>query len=143
MKNFCLLFFLILSSVFIKAQSPVFDTIAIEKRMLSANLDYQGKSLSLMKLEDLCKPYSDANDELLIAKRNNNPALLLTLAGAVMIGYSGVKWLMGDDFQWYYAAGGVAMIGVTIPLYIGARNHTMNAARIFNYETKHKQLPKP
>lgn len=120
-------------------QNTTFDTISIERRFLSANLDYQGKNLSLMKLEDLCKPYADANDELLQAKRNNNPALIMTLVGGVLIGYSGIKWLSDGDLPWYYAAGGVVLIGCTIPLYLGSRNHSINAARIYNYEMRHKQ----
>lgn len=144
MRNLLLLLFLITFPVIIKSQVFTIDTIAIERRLLSANLDYQGKNLSLIKLEDLSKPYADAMDEVFMAKRNNNPALLLTMAGAVMIAYSGIKWLMnGEDFQWYFAGGGVVLIGASIPLYIGARNHSINAARIYNYEMKHKQLPKP
>ncbi|HNW89751.1 MAG TPA: hypothetical protein PKN48_08805 [Bacteroidales bacterium] len=143
MKNKLIFLLLIFSPGFIQAQNFTFDTISIEKRMLSADLGYQGKNLSLMKLEDLCSPFADANDELLQAKRNNNPALILTLVGAVLIGYSGVKWISDGELPWYYAAGGAVMIGCTIPLYIGSRNHSINAARIYNYEMKHKQVPKP
>jgi hypothetical protein len=120
-----------------KAQSNAADTISIEKRMLSADMNYKGKNLSLIKLEDVCQPYPDAMEEILMAKRNNNPSIILTLVGAGLIGYTGIKWLMGDNPQWYFAAGGAVMIGATIPLYIGSRNHSVNAARIFNYEIKH------
>lgn len=138
-KILFLLTSLTLFSISSYSQNFTIDTIAITRRMMSADLDYKGKSLSLMRLEDLCKPYTDANDEISIAKKNSNPALILTLVGAVLIGYTGAKWLMGDDFQWYFAAGGVVMIGATIPLYIGSRNHSINAARIYNYEMKHLQ----
>ncbi|HOY33350.1 MAG TPA: hypothetical protein PKW80_15835 [Bacteroidales bacterium] len=138
MKHPLLFIILLQLPVLVNAQAFTIDTIAIERRLLTADLSYQGKDLSAMKLEDLCQPYADATDEFRMAKRNTTPALLLTLAGAVMIGYSGIKWLTGDDFQWYYAAGGVVMIGATIPLYLGARNHSINAARIYNYEMKHK-----
>lgn len=138
MKNKLVFLLLIFIPVFVHAQSFTIDTISIEKRMFSADLGYQGKNLSLIKLEDLCKPFADANDELLQAKRNNNPALILTLVGAVLIGYSGVKWISDGELPWYYAAGGAVMIGCTIPLYIGSRNHSINAARIYNYEMKHR-----
>jgi len=144
MRKIATLFFLLIAVITCTfAQTYTADTISIDKRMFSANLNFQGKNLSLMKLEDLCKPFTDANDEVMMAKRNNNPALILTLVGAVLIGYSGVKWFSDGEFPWYYAAGGAVLIGGTIPLYIGSRNHTVNAARIYNYEIKHKQLPKP
>ncbi len=123
-----------------KAQSNAADTISIEKKMLSADMNYKGKNLSLIKLEDVCQPYPDAMEEILMVKRNNNPSIILTLVGAGLIGYTGIKWLIGDDPQWYFAAGGAVMIGATIPLYIGSRNHSINAARIYNYEMKHKTI---
>lgn len=138
MKKLSIFLSFILIPIFINAQNFANDTISIDKRLLSANLAYQGKNLSLMKLDDLCKPFADANDELMQARRNNNPALILTLVGAVLIGYSGVKWISDGDLPWYYAAGGAVMIGCTVPLYIGSRNHSINAARIYNYEMKHK-----
>lgn len=138
MRYFSLLF--LVAYVFgAAAQTTESDTISISKRMLSADFNYQGKNLSLMKLENLCAVYPDALEEITLAKRNNNPAILMTLAGAVLIGYTGIKWLMGDDPQWYFAGGGVVLIGATIPLYRGARNHSVNAARIYNYETRHKK----
>ena len=143
MKNPFIILLLILFPTFIKAQAFTLDTISIDRRMLTTDLDYQGKKLSLMKLEDLCKPFADANDEVMMAKRNNNPALLMTLAGAVLVGYSAFKWLSDGDFQWYFAAGGVVLIGATIPLHLGTKHHSANAAQIYNYEMKHKQLPKP
>ena len=109
---------------------------------MSADLNLHGKDLSLIKLEDACKPFPDAMEEVSLAKRNNNPSIILTLVGAGLIGYTGIKLLMGDDPQWYFAAGGVAMIGATIPLYFGTRNHSINAARIYNYEMRHKNDPK-
>jgi hypothetical protein len=129
-------FFLVFVSM---AQKNLPDTISIQKRILGANFDFQGKSLSLMKLEDICAPYQDAKDELFQAKRNNNPALILTLVGAALIGYTGIKWAVGDNPQWYFAGGGAVLIGATIPLYFGSRNHSINAARIYNYEIKHQQ----
>lgn len=123
----------------ISAQSNSLDTISIEKRFLSADFNYQGKNLSIIKLEDLCEPFPDANDEIILAKKNNNPSILLTLVGAGLIGYTGIKWIMGDTPQWYFAAGGAVLIGATIPLYRASRNHQINAARIYNYEIKHLQ----
>jgi hypothetical protein len=128
---------------FTKAQNDVSDTISIEKKMLSANFNYKGKDLSLIKLEDICQPYADSKDEMTQAKRNNNPSIILTLVGAALIGYTGIKWAMGDNPQWYFAAGGAVLIGATIPLYIGTRNHAINAARIYNYELKHIPKQKP
>ncbi|MEI6122600.1 MAG: hypothetical protein WCQ95_03140 [Bacteroidota bacterium] len=140
--HFTIICLVILSSA-AKAQTFTIDTITIAKKMLTADMDYKGKPLTLVKLEDICRPYEDANDEIYMAKRNSNPALLLTLVGAALIGYTGVKWAMGYTPQWYFAAGGAVLIGATIPLYIGSRNHSINAARIYNYETKHKSIPKP
>ena len=119
------------------SQTTVKDTIAIQKKFFSASLDYKSKDVSLSELEKMCNPYTDAMDEIKLAKRNSNPALLVSLVGAVMIGYAGVKWAMGDDFQWQFAAGGVVLVGVTIPLFRSARNHKINAARIYNYEIRH------
>ncbi len=135
----CLQFLIVLSH----AQTNTLDTISITKKMLGADFDFKGKNISLTKLEDLYKPYQDANDEMFMVKRNNNPALLLTLLGAALIGYSAYKFLMGDNQQWYFAGGGALMIGGTIPLYIGARNHSINAARIYNYEIRHLPKAKP
>jgi hypothetical protein len=136
------LFSMIALNFFSKAQNDVSDTISIEKKMLGADFSYKGKDLSLIKLEDICQLYPDAKDEIDQAKRNSNPAIILTLVGAGLIGYTGFKWLMGDNPQWYFAAGGAVLIGATIPLYIGKRNHSINAARIYNYELKHKHHPK-
>jgi hypothetical protein len=129
--------FLVVGNFVAKAQNNVLDTIGIEKRMLSANFDYKGKNLSMTKLEDICKPYPDAMEEIMMVKKNSNPSIILTLVGAALIGYTGIKWLTGDNPQWYFAAGGVLMIGATFPLYRGARNHSINATRIYNYEQKH------
>jgi hypothetical protein len=134
----CILFIIILvcgGAVF--SQTTTKDTIAIAKKFFSASLDFKGDNVSLGELEKMCSPYVDAMDEIKLAKRNNNPALLVSLVGAVMIGYAGVKWAMGDDFKWQFAAGGVVLIGVTIPLHRSARNHKINAARIYNYEIRH------
>lgn len=136
-KNILFLLFFLAANL-LAAQNFTIDTITIDRRMLSADFNYQGKNLSLMKLEELCKPYADAFDEIKQAQKNNNPALILTLVGTVLIGYSGIKWLADGEFQWYYAAGGVVMIGCTIPLYLGSRNHSVNAARIYNYEIRHQ-----
>jgi hypothetical protein len=81
-------------------------------------------------------------DEISMVKKNSNPAIILTLVGAGLIGYCGFKWLMGDSPQWYFAAGGAVLIGATIPLYRGSRNHSINAARIYNYEERHKEKKK-
>lgn len=134
-----ILLFILICNIKIFAQSSSLDTISIEKRLLSADFNYQGKNLSIMKLEDLCETFPDANDEIILAKKNNNPSILLTLVGAGLIGYTGIKWLMGDSPQWYFAAGGAVLIGATIPLYRASRNHQINAARIYNYEIKHLQ----
>jgi len=139
---YILLLLFVMLSLVSKAQNNDTDTIAIKKKMLGADFDYKGKNLSLIKLEDVCKPYPDAMEELTSAKRNNNPSLILTLVGAVLIGYTGFKLITGDDPHWYFAAGGAVLIGATIPLYRGTRNHSINAARIFNYEIRHKPKPK-
>jgi hypothetical protein len=144
MKHLSIILFLFLVlNVIAKAQNNTPDTISIEKKMLGADFDYKGQNLSLIKLEDVCKPYPDAMEEIMMAKRNSNPSIILTLVGAGLIGYTGIKWLMGDNPQWYFAAGGALMIGATIPLYRGSRNHSINAARIYNYEIKHQQKQKP
>jgi hypothetical protein len=143
MKHLAIFLFSILAlHFFSEAQNDISDTISIEKRTLGADFNYKGKDLSLIKLEDVCQPYPDAIEEILLAKRNNNPSIILTLVGAGLIGYTGFKWLMGDDPQWYFAAGGAVLIGATIPLYIGTRNHSINAARIYNYEIKHLRKTK-
>jgi hypothetical protein len=136
-----LLFFVFLTPI-MKAQNNTLDTIGIEKRALGANFELNGKNLSFAKLEDMCKPYPDAMEEIIMAKKNDNPSIILTLVGAGLIGYVGIKYLMGDSAPWYLAAGGAVMIGATIPLYRGSRNHSINAARIFNYEKKHQKDPK-
>jgi len=137
---FILLFLMI--GLGLKSQTNSTDTISIEKRMLGANFQIKGKNLTAMKMEELCKPFQDANDELLQAKRNSNPAIILTLVGAALIGYTAIKWVSGSTPPWYFAAGGAVLIGVTFPLYRGSRNHNINAARIYNYELKHQQMPK-
>ncbi len=142
MKHLIIFFlFFLLVSFSIKAQPNTSDTINIEKRMLGANFQINGKNLSLMKMEELCQPFQDAKDELMQAKRNSNPSIILTLVGAGLIGYTAIKWISGDASQWYFGAGGVVLIGATIPLYLGSRNHSINAARIYNYEMKHKAKP--
>ncbi len=142
-KNLFAFLVLLLFCLASHAQTKTLDTISITKKMLSADMDFNGKTLSPMKLDELCKPFTDANDEIFLAKRNSTPALLLTLVGAALIGYTGIKWAFGDTPQWYFAGGGAVLIGATIPLYIGARNHNINAARIYNYEIKHQQKSKP
>jgi hypothetical protein len=136
-----LLFFLFLIPI-LKAQNNTLDTIGIEKRALGANFEFKGKNLTFPKLEDVCKPFPDAMEEISLAKKNDNPSIILTLVGAGLIGYVGIKYLMGDTAPWYLAAGGAVMIGATIPLYRGSRNHSINAARIYNYEMKHQTKPK-
>jgi hypothetical protein len=143
MKHFGIFLLLFMTlNLTAKSQNNVPDTISIDKRLLGADFNLKGKNLTLIKLEDVCQPYPDAMEEILMAKRNNNPSIILTLVGAGLIGYTGFKWLMGDNPQWYFAAGGAVLIGATIPLYRGTRNHSINAARIYNYEIRHQEKPK-
>lgn len=137
MKHAGLLIFIMVFFLNAHAQNTP-DTISYEKKLLSANLEYKGKHLSLMKLEDLCINSADAMDEVRDAKRNNNPALLLTLIGSGLVLYSGIKYLSGGEPPWAFAGAGVVLVGVSIPLYIGVRKHSINAARIYNYELRHK-----
>lgn len=137
MKRFLLVIIFIVAGSAVFSQTTPKDTLVITKKFFSASLDFKGENISLAELEKMCTPYVDAMDEIKLAKRNSNPALLVSLVGAVMIGYAGVKWAMGDDFQWQFAAGGVVLVGVSIPLYRAARNHKINAARIYNYEIRH------
>jgi hypothetical protein len=143
MKHLSIFLLLSLALVILgKAQTTTTDTISITRHAMSADLNLHGKDLSLIKLEDVCKPFPDAMEEVSLAKRNNNPSIILTLVGAGLIGYTGIKLLMGSDSQWYFAVGGAVLIGATIPLYFGTRNHSINAARIYNYEMRHKNDPK-
>lgn len=129
-----------MTGICVIAQNNPLDTISIEKKILGADLEFKGKGLSIMNLEEMCKPFPDAMDEIALVKKNNNPAIFLTLIGAGLIGFTAIKWLTGDETSWYYAAGGAALIAVTIPLYKGVCNHSVNAAQIYNYEIRH--LPK-
>lgn len=136
MKNLLLLLILLVSCGNASAQAP--DTISYERKLFSANLEYKGRHLSLMKLEDMCINSQDAMDEVRLAKRNNNPALLLTLIGSALVVYSGIKYLTDREVPWAFGGAGIVLIGVSIPLYIGVRNHSYNAARIYNYEVRHR-----
>jgi hypothetical protein len=77
------------------------------------------------------------------ARKNETPALLLSIAGGALIGWPIGSAIAGGDPQWWLAGAGAGLIICSIPLQIGYNKHLFNAVTIYNADLKKIGILKP
>ena len=88
--------------------------------------------LSLNQVLDIVKENPEAYTEMKLAKKNNSAAGAFGFAGGLLIGLPVGTAIAGGNPEWGLAAGGVALLLVSMPFNRAFRDHTMHALDFYN-----------
>jgi hypothetical protein len=114
----------------------LFATLAVygqtEIRMEKSKF-YEGRTLLKPgQVLDRMRSKPEAFNEFKKAKSNYDAGQVLGFTGGFLIGWPLGTALGGGDPQWGMAAGGAALLLLTIPLQSGFKRHAQNALTIYN-----------
>jgi hypothetical protein len=132
MKKLLLLFFLILGIV----QLTPAQEINAYRTFGGVRFEMDTVTLGLNQVLEIVKENPTAYDELKRAKRNYSAAGVCGFAGAILIAVPIGTAIAGGSPEWGLAAGGAALLAVSIPLNNSFRGHTMEALDLYNAKYK-------
>lgn len=121
----------VLLSFSLFAQSNDGD-LRMEKTFWGVKFSEYGRSLKPKEVLQIMEVNPEAFAEFKKAKSNYDAAQVFGFIGGFMIGWPIGTAISGGDPQWGIAAGGAAVLLLTIPLNNGFTKHGRNAIAIYN-----------
>jgi len=118
-------------SAICQAQSPS-DSIYYYRNFWGTKFYLENTRINFNQLPGLMSKNSEINQKLKQAKANKTTSIILSSAGAVLIGWELGIWLVGGDPNWVVAGAGEGLLLISLPFKHKANLSAIQAIDLHN-----------